>query len=447
MNPTTTPTTTTAGDVARAAISLDARTVLDLLDQATARGDAETVHACRVAVRRLRADVRSFRPLLDRRWVSQRRGDLHSLHRALAAVRHLDVRAGHLAAAAEHCNGLDDQVAPLLDDLANVRVDALAALRVTLADETRDWLAGLADGSQPIPVNTDPGSDAHIEAVLVLPALLRRPWRHLRDATSDTLADDNEQLRIWSRRCRYIAEATLDILGQPAVRLADSAAALHTALGELHEAVELQTDARALHDAGLISGRLCKAMRHHADELRRSARPRARAALADVLAAEHVTRTPDGMRCCLAGGGVVWRPVADSDGVEVIVVHRPAKNDWSLPKGRLQPGEDIVAGARREVEEETGLVCSCDVMLPPVRYVDRRGRHKEVWYWEMRPIELGHRAGHEVDEVRWLPITRAIELVDKRRDRKVLGAFEATCRPAALLARVPGPTPAGSTRG
>ncbi|MGH9272064.1 MAG: NUDIX hydrolase, partial [Ilumatobacteraceae bacterium] len=204
----------------------------------------------------------------------------------------------------------------------------------------------------------------------------------------------------------------------------------------VHEAVELHAESRDLHDAGVIGSRLAKAMRVVADDLRGNAKPRAKAALSAVLACEDATRTPERMRTSIAGGGVVWRPVPTGEGVELVVVHRPRKGDWSLPKGRLRPGEDVAAGALREVEEETGLVCRCEDVVAASDYVDRRGRRKEVRFWAMRPVTIGRRVGNEVDEVRWLPLERAIDLVDKRRDREVLESFAA--------AAVGGPTADGS---
>ena len=66
-----------------------------------------------------------------------------------------------------------------------------------------------------------------------------------------------------------------------------------------------------------------------------------------------------------AAGGVVVR-----DG-EVVVVHRPRYEDWTLPKGKLDPGETLEEAALREVEEETGLRCRLVRELPPVAYRDR----------------------------------------------------------------------------
>src|SRR6058998_3412885 len=97
-----------------------------------------------------------------------------------------------------------------------------------------------------------------------------------------------------------------------------------------------------------------------------------------------------------AAGGVVVH-----DG-RVAVVHRPKYDDWSLPKGKLDPGETSEAAALREVEEETGIRCSLGDELPPVTYADRHGRAKVVRYWAMEPVSGEFVANAEVDEVRWV---------------------------------------------
>jgi 8-oxo-dGTP diphosphatase len=102
-----------------------------------------------------------------------------------------------------------------------------------------------------------------------------------------------------------------------------------------------------------------------------------------------------------ASGGVVWR--RGERGVEVVVVHRPRYDDWSLPKGKLDPGEGWEQAALREVEEEVGLRCRLGGELPPVGYTDHKGRAKVVRYWLMEP-EGGpaFEPNEEVDEMRWL---------------------------------------------
>jgi 8-oxo-dGTP diphosphatase len=102
-----------------------------------------------------------------------------------------------------------------------------------------------------------------------------------------------------------------------------------------------------------------------------------------------------------AAGGVVWR-TGDS-GVEIVVVHRPRYDDWSLPKGKLDKGEGWEHAALREVEEEVGLRCHLGDELEPTAYKDRKGRAKVVRYWLMEPeSDPGFEPNEEVDEIRWL---------------------------------------------
>jgi 8-oxo-dGTP pyrophosphatase MutT (NUDIX family) len=125
-----------------------------------------------------------------------------------------------------------------------------------------------------------------------------------------------------------------------------------------------------------------------------------------------------------AAGGVVWR---HADGVtEVLLVHRPRYDDWSLPKGKLDPGETFEAAAVREVEEETGLSCALELPLSEVRYVDDRDRPKVVRYWSMRATgDRGFTPNDEVDELRWATLDRARELLSYAHDLPVLDAFAA----------------------
>ncbi len=122
-----------------------------------------------------------------------------------------------------------------------------------------------------------------------------------------------------------------------------------------------------------------------------------------------------------AAGGAVWRRL--SDVVEIVVVHRPRYDDWSLPKGKLAGSEDHIAAALREVEEETGLRCAPGPELPPSSYRDRHDRPKVVRYWAMTPIDGRFRPSREVDEMRWLPTSDAAALLSYERDRTVLEAL------------------------
>lgn len=121
-----------------------------------------------------------------------------------------------------------------------------------------------------------------------------------------------------------------------------------------------------------------------------------------------------------AGGGLVVREAGSGGRVEIAVVHRPRYDDWSLPKGKLEPDESFEQGALREVEEETGLRCELGRELSPVRYRDRKGRRKVVRYWRMRPLGGEFEPNDEVDEVRWLVPERACELLDYDHDRRLV---------------------------
>jgi 8-oxo-dGTP diphosphatase len=117
-----------------------------------------------------------------------------------------------------------------------------------------------------------------------------------------------------------------------------------------------------------------------------------------------------------AAGGVVVR-----DG-QVALVHRPRYDDWTLPKGKLDPGESFEEAALREVDEETGLRARLVRELPATHY-EVNGRPKIVRYWLM---DVDHEApflpNNETDQLRWLPPDEALRLLTYDRDRDVLMA-------------------------
>jgi 8-oxo-dGTP diphosphatase len=123
-----------------------------------------------------------------------------------------------------------------------------------------------------------------------------------------------------------------------------------------------------------------------------------------------------------AAGGVVSRRAAG--GVELAVVHRPRYDDWSFPKGKLDPGEGWEEAALREVWEETGLRCRLVRELSPVGYTDRKGRAKVVRYWLMEPPEDADAfaANDEVDELRWVAPEQAERLLTYPHDLELVRA-------------------------
>ena len=106
---------------------------------------------------------------------------------------------------------------------------------------------------------------------------------------------------------------------------------------------------------------------------------------------------------------------------EVAVVHRPRYDDWSLPKGKLRPGEDWEAAALREVEEETGFRCELGEELESASYLDRKGRRKLVRYWLMPVQGGGFAPNDEVDELRWLNPSDALATLSYEHDRRLVG--------------------------
>jgi 8-oxo-dGTP diphosphatase len=127
-----------------------------------------------------------------------------------------------------------------------------------------------------------------------------------------------------------------------------------------------------------------------------------------------------------AAGGVVWRKAANGNGesVEVAIIHRPRYNDWTIPKGKLNPGEIELEGAVREIAEETGYRVTVGRPLGEVNYI-KDGRPKVVRYWAMRAEGGIFTPSREVDELRWLPVPEAMRLITVDRDRDLLKTFSA----------------------
>jgi 8-oxo-dGTP diphosphatase len=124
-----------------------------------------------------------------------------------------------------------------------------------------------------------------------------------------------------------------------------------------------------------------------------------------------------------AAGGVIWRQTRTLH-VEVVVVHRPRRDDWSLPKGKSRRRESPLDCALREVREETGFRCAVGDELPEVRYVDRKGRDKRVRYWAMQPLDGTFRPNREVDAIEWVLLDQLHEVLSAARDLVVVHALQ-----------------------
>src|SRR5512146_2908216 len=128
-----------------------------------------------------------------------------------------------------------------------------------------------------------------------------------------------------------------------------------------------------------------------------------------------------------AAGAVAWRP--GPEGAEVLLVHRVKYDDWSLPKGKVEPGEPLPVTACREVAEESGAVITLGQRLAPARY-KVNGNPKQVDWWVARvtSVDDGAVPNNEVDQVAWLPLAQALKRVSYKQDASVLSEFAA--RPA-----------------
>ena len=117
-----------------------------------------------------------------------------------------------------------------------------------------------------------------------------------------------------------------------------------------------------------------------------------------------------------AAGGVVVRRSRSGE-TEIAVIHRPEYDDWTLPKGKIEPDETPEDCALREVREETGLRCDLVRPLGCTAYVDRRGRDKIACYWIMQVRGGKFKAGVEVDRLQWLTVSDAVKRLTYRHDK------------------------------
>ncbi|MEU8224546.1 NUDIX domain-containing protein [Kribbella sp. NPDC048915] len=128
----------------------------------------------------------------------------------------------------------------------------------------------------------------------------------------------------------------------------------------------------------------------------------------------------------IAAGGVVWRERRGTR--QVLLVHRPRYDDWSLPKGKLYPHEHVLLCARREIEEETGLRVVFGPPLGVQRYEVRKNggtAPKLVHYWSAQPVDgTAFEPNDEVDGITWFPVDEAREKLSYPRDLDILDRLD-----------------------
>ncbi len=243
----------TLADVVRAAIAASAARLMRHDPGVRLGDDAEDVHQARVATRRLRSDLRTFRDLLDPDWMDGVRTELGWLAGLLGAVRDADVLLMRLRS---HCARLPEgdakAAAGLLRRLEDEREADRQALLEAMDSTRYSQLLDAVVAAAAAPTFAEPpdaapgGAEAPPDprttrAATFLPQLVRRPWRHLKravDALGPAPSDEAlHEVRIRAKRCRYAAEAAAPLAGKPATRFADEVAELQGVLGDFHDAI------------------------------------------------------------------------------------------------------------------------------------------------------------------------------------------------------------------
>ncbi|WP_346764540.1 NUDIX hydrolase [Rhodococcus sp. HNM0569] len=137
-----------------------------------------------------------------------------------------------------------------------------------------------------------------------------------------------------------------------------------------------------------------------------------------------------------AAGAVVWRrSPRDPERVEIALIHRPKYDDWSFPKGKLDPGETAIVAAVREVGEETGFRVRLGRYLAAETYpVPGHRKLKRVQFWAGELVDGEFAPNSEVDELRWWTPHDAVDQLSYPMDRKVLRRFgEASVDTSTIL--------------
>ncbi|MFC4505605.1 MULTISPECIES: NUDIX hydrolase [Streptomyces] len=142
---------------------------------------------------------------------------------------------------------------------------------------------------------------------------------------------------------------------------------------------------------------------------------------------EHASEHASDDSTVQAAGCVLWRRSPGGGELEVCLVHRPKYDDWSHPKGKLKDGEEHLAAALREVEEETGYRAIPGTGLPTTFY-EANGHPKEVRYWAAEAVSGGFSPNDEVDRLLWLPPSAARLRLTQPRDRELVDALLDTLR-------------------
>jgi CHAD domain-containing protein len=242
VDPVALTPSSTAGDLVRHAIAVSAASLMRHDPGVRLGDDPEDVHRARVATRRLRSQLRSFRTLLDTEWAEALREDLRWLGAGLGSVRDRQVMAQRVrsrtsALAEDDALTVADLSAELHAESEEARSRLVLDMR---SDRYLDLIERLIEASR-APALT---AEAQQRAEVVVPGVARRDWKQLRKgitALPDQSADPElHRIRILAKRMRYAAEAAEPIAGKVAARCAAAAAALQDVLGDHQDSVTVQ---------------------------------------------------------------------------------------------------------------------------------------------------------------------------------------------------------------
>ena len=265
-----------------------------------------------------------------------------------------------------------------------------------------------------------------------LPPLLDKAWRKLakevKALTLDGPADEWHETRITAKRARYAAEALAPVFGAPAKSLASALGGVTEQLGEHQDAAIAQEMCRSL--AGKFDGPtgFSLGLLHAYEvesELIARVRLREQWPVGEARSGQdapelRLPRPVDAHKgeSIRAAGVVLTRGVGKD--LEVAVIHRPRRSDWSLPKGKFEPGEHSIEVAVRECQEETGFTPVLDVPLPTQHYGSKgRPEGRRVLAGQRR-VSGEFAENKEVDRLRWLRPREAAAVVTYPRDGELI---------------------------
>jgi len=242
VDPLALTSASTAGELVRHSIAVSVASLMRHDPGVRLGDDLEDVHRARVATRRLRSQLRTFRTLLDTEWANALREDLRWLGGGLGSVRDRQVMAQRVRT---RTGALAEDDAPTVADLAAELQAESEEARARLVLDMRtdryiELIERLVEASR-APALTP---EAQQRAAVVIPPLARRDWKQLRKGIAGLPDQPDDpalhRIRILAKRVRYAAEAAEPIAGKIATRSADAAAALQDVLGDHQDSVTAQ---------------------------------------------------------------------------------------------------------------------------------------------------------------------------------------------------------------